>query len=63
MSPELRRDMQLPAELADIADADGEHRGRAQGDLPRRGEGKGGVAHILLRHALQHLARALARRD
>src|SRR3546814_12035865 len=45
------------AQLADVADADRQHRRRAEGDPARAGEGKGGVGDVLFGDRFQHRAR------
>src|SRR3546814_10670245 len=47
----------FPAQLADVADADRQHRRRAEGDPARAGEGKGGVGDVLFGDRFQHRAR------
>src|SRR5262245_24564554 len=52
----LGRDMQFPAKLADITDAYGQYRRRAERVLTAAGKGQSRIAHVLLRNLLQHLA-------
>src|SRR3546814_8019432 len=42
---------------SDLADADRQHRRRAEGDPARAGEGKGGVGDVLFGDRFQHRAR------
>ena len=53
----LHRQVQLPAELADIVDAQGQGAAEAELDLARRQPGEGGVGEVGRGDLLQHLAR------
>ena len=53
----LDRDMQFPAELADIGDAERKHRRAGDGDALHPGEGKARVRHVVLGQLLEHVAR------
>ena len=55
---ELGRDVELPAQLADIGDPAGAHAGVADLELARGAEREGGVGQILAGELLQQRARA-----
>ena len=56
----LHRQVQLPAELADIVDAQGQGTAEAELDLAGRQPWEGGVGEVGRGHLLQHLARLRA---
>ena len=57
---ELRRDVQLPAQLAHVGDARGPHRGRGEPDLPRGAEGEALVGQVGVGQAREERPRARA---
>jgi hypothetical protein len=57
MGGKLRRHVEFPAKLADIADAARPHTGVADLDLPGAPEREGGVRQVLARQAFQQRAR------